>query len=107
MVAPQWVTDSSAPAPWRTAFRYRTCARSDSPLERVKKLTELTCTRTVLPSLCTLRGEAGVVGGHSASPPRFCCAGGRAPHSSLEKDKKNCREAKSFIAGQKKKKNWC
>ena len=66
MVATQWVKDSSAPGPWRVAFRYRTCARSDNPLARVKKLTELTCTRTLLPSLCTFNGEFGLVAVHSA-----------------------------------------
>jgi len=47
-------------------FQIAHLARSDSPLDRVKKLTELTCTVTVLPSLCTLSGDEGLVAVHSA-----------------------------------------
>ncbi len=36
------------------------------PLPLLKKLTDATSTRTVLPSLCTFNGEAGFAGFHRA-----------------------------------------
>ena len=42
------------------------CAFLDYALARLKKLTDSTCARMVVPSLLTLRGEAGLVGFQTA-----------------------------------------
>ena len=60
------------------------------PLARVKKLTDLTCTRTVLPSLCTFSGDAGLVAVQARTKPG--CA---APNEMLRTPRSRSRRSRN------------